>query len=204
MFRFTLDHRKEKPLAGIDIRLTISPKRSCYCNTNAYMTPSKNWPVFLHLYFKLCPAVSTSVGLRDTLEKGRSLLLALGQSVQNLSSPGANVILARNVDLHLQSLRTGMGVQCGAQFGCGIDTVWTLCRYLMIFVLSLLVLEEATLKATLEEDRRRVSLWLNLKVITWPDIYTCREAQIRQFPHMMRMIRCVHVYTSFYEYSVYM
>jgi len=55
-------------------------------------------------------------------------------------------------------LRTGMGVQCGAQFGFGIDTVWTLCRYLMIFVLSLLVLEEATLKATLEEDRRRVSL----------------------------------------------
>jgi len=45
-------------------------------------------------------------GLRDTLEKGRSLLLALGQPVQNLSSPGANVILARNVDLHLQSLRS--------------------------------------------------------------------------------------------------
>ena len=35
-----------------------------------------------------------------------------------------------------------------------MDTV----RYLMIRVLSLLVFEEATLKATLEEDRRRVSL----------------------------------------------
>ncbi len=80
---------------------------------------SKSWPVF-----RFRPAVSTFVGLQDTLEKGRSLLLALGQSVQNPSSPGANVILARNVDLHLQSLRTE--VQCGAQFGFGIDTVWIL------------------------------------------------------------------------------